>query len=72
MIKGLDNKITEITILGKGTKLTPKIVGKISWSKVPGLVYIDLPPGVQDEYITVLKLKLDKPVRLYRGQGGFE
>jgi len=70
MLKGLDNKIEAITVLGNGANLTHKVVGKISWSPVPGLVYINLPEGVQDKYITVLKLKLDKPVKLYRGQGG--
>ncbi|HWZ04589.1 MAG TPA: alpha-L-fucosidase, partial [Mucilaginibacter sp.] len=70
MLKGLDNKIEDITVLGNGTKITHKVVGKISWSQVPGLVYINLPEGVQDKYITVIKLKLDKPVKLYRGQGG--
>ncbi|WP_295793435.1 alpha-L-fucosidase [Mucilaginibacter sp.] len=70
MIKGLDNKIEDITVVGNGAKLTPKVVGKISWSKVPGLVYIDLPENVQDKYMTVLKVKLDKPVKLYRGEGG--
>ena len=71
MLKGLDNKIQEITVVGNGTKLNHKIVGKISWSHVPGLVYIDVPSVVLDKYVTVLKLKLDKPVKLYRGQGGF-
>ncbi len=32
----------------------------------------DIPKGVQDKYITVLELKLDKPVTLYRGKGGFD
>ena len=71
MLKGLDNKIEDIVVLGNNTKLTHKVVGKISWSSVPGLVYIDVPEKVLDKYITVLKLKLDKPVHLYRGQGGF-
>ncbi len=71
MLKGLDNKIEEITVLGNGRKLNHKVVGKISWSHVPGLVYIDLPEGNNDPYITVLKLKLDKKIKLYRGQGGF-
>jgi alpha-L-fucosidase len=71
MLKGLDNKIQEITVVGNGTKLSHKIVGKISWSHVPGLVYIEVPSVVLDKYVTVLKLKLDKPVKLYRGQGGF-
>jgi alpha-L-fucosidase len=71
MIKGLDNKIEELTVLGTGAKLTPKVVGKISWSHVPGLIYIDVPSEANDKYLTVLKLKLDKPVKLYRGHGGF-
>lgn len=70
MVKGLDNKIQDITVVGNGTKLQHKIVGKISWSPVPGLVYITVPANVQDEYMTVLELKLDKPVKLYRGKGG--
>ena len=70
MIKGLINKISEVTVVGNGTRLTPKVVGKISWSAVPGLVYIDVPGNVADQYITVLKVKLAEPVRLYRGQGG--
>ena len=71
MLKGLDNKIEEISIVGNDTKLNYKVVGKISWSPVPGLVYIDVPENVLDKYITVLKVKLNKPVKLYRGQGGF-
>jgi alpha-L-fucosidase len=70
MIKGLKNKIEEISVVGIGTRLQPKIVGKISWSPVPGLVYIDVPASAADKYITVLKVKLDKPVSLYIGQGG--
>lgn len=71
MVKGLKNKIEEITVVGNGLKLKHKVIGKISWSPVPGLVYIDVPEGISDKYVTVLKVKLDKPVSLYRGQGGF-
>lgn len=70
MIKGLANQIEEITVLGSTVKLTPKIVGKISWSPVPGLVYINVPLSALDKYVTVVKLKLDTPVKLYRGHGG--
>jgi alpha-L-fucosidase len=72
LLKGLDNKINAITVVGTGVPLTHKIVGKISWSHVPGLVYINIPDGVQDEYMTVLRLDLDKPLKLYRGTGGFD
>ena len=69
-LKGLINDIKDITVLGNGTSLNHKVVGKISWSKVPGLVYIDVPKGVQDKYVTVLKVSLDGPVKLYNGKGG--
>lgn len=70
MIKGLKNKIREIQVVGGTQTLTHKIVGKISWSPVPGLVYIPVPPAVQDEYMTVLAVKLDGPIQLYKGRGG--
>ena len=65
LVKGLVNQIKEINVVGQGSKLKHKVVGKISWSPVPGLVYIDVPPTVLDKYITVLELKLDKAVKLY-------
>ncbi len=70
-VKGLKNQITKAEVLGTGTTLTPKIVGKISWSYVPGTVFLDIPATSLDEEITVIKLTLDKPLDLYRGQGGF-
>ena len=70
LIKGLVNTIEDISVVGNGPKLTHKVVGKISWSPVPGLVYITVPEAVSDKYVTVLKVKLDKPLKLYRGQGG--
>ena len=54
MIKGLQNKIEDITVLGNNIKLTHKVVGKISWGPVPGLVYINVPQQALDKYITVL------------------
>jgi len=70
-IKGLDNKILSAGVIGRGTALKHRVVGKISWSKVPGLVFIDVPEAESDEWMTVLKVKLDGPVRLYRGEGGY-
>ena len=69
-LKGLLNNIKNVTVLGSGAKIGYKIVGKISWSKVPGLVYIEVPKGVQDKYVTVLKVTLDGPIKLYNGKGG--
>ncbi len=65
LVKGLVNQIKEINVVGQASKLKHKVVGKISWSPVPGLVYIDVPQTVLDKYITVLELKLDKAVKLY-------
>lgn len=72
MVKGLKNKINKVRVVGSDQQLQHKIVGKISWSPVPGLVYIDVPQSLQDEYMTVLALDLDKPLELYRGQGGLQ
>ena len=69
MVKGLMNNVKEIQIVGT-PYLQPKIVGKISWSTVPGLVFIDVPEQYKDPYMTVLKLKLDGKLKLYRGTGG--
>ena len=72
VIKGLQNKIGQIKVVGTNDRLSHKIVGKISWSPIPGLVYISVPEKVQDEYMTVLAVKLDGPVRLYKGHGGLQ
>jgi len=71
-LKGLMNKIEDITVLGSQEKLTHKIVGKISWSPIPGLVYVNVPEKAEDKYVTVLKLKLDGPIKLYTGHGGLK
>lgn len=70
MLKGLDSKIEAVSVLGYQEKIPYKIVGKISWSAVPGLVYMDIPEAALDKYVTVVKIKLEKPVKLYRGEGG--
>lgn len=71
-IKGLDNGIVSAEILGSNQTLAPQIVGKISWSHVPGLVYLEIPEAAQDAYVTVVKIKLKGKLKLYRGKGGFE
>jgi alpha-L-fucosidase len=70
ILKGLFNEIESILVVGADATLNWKIVGKISWSPVPGLVYIDVPEKHHDKYLTVLKVKFRDPVKLYRGAGG--
>ncbi|WP_215224391.1 alpha-L-fucosidase [Echinicola shivajiensis] len=69
VIKGLKNKINRIWVVGNGTKLEHREVGKMYWSQVPGLKYIDIPDNVYDKDITVLAVLLDGEVDLYREKG---
>ncbi len=71
MVKGLKNEIESIEVLGQDIPLSKEIVGKISWSTVPGTVFIDVPFTAFDPQITVVKMKLKGKLILYRGQGGF-
>ncbi|MEI6190014.1 MAG: alpha-L-fucosidase [Chitinophagia bacterium] len=69
-LKGLQNKIKSISVVHNNKPLKYKVVGKISWSSIPGIVYIQVPTAVNDKYVTVLRVKLDGPVRMYLGTGG--
>jgi alpha-L-fucosidase len=71
MVKGLRNEILSAEVMGVEGKLNPKVVGKISWSSVPGTVFMEVPVDALDSDVTVLKLKLNGPLRLYNGAGGF-
>lgn len=65
VIKGLKNKVHRVWVLGNGTKLETQILMKQYWNSTPGLLYIDVPPSVLDEQVTVLALLLDGPISLY-------
>ncbi|HOD66102.1 MAG TPA: alpha-L-fucosidase [candidate division Zixibacteria bacterium] len=71
VVKGLNCGVAGVTVVGSGETVTYRTVGKISWSPVPGLIFIH-PPENQDEYMTVLKVSLDSPLALYRGKGGLQ
>ena len=63
MLEGVKNKINRIYVVGNGTKLTWKEYLKPYWSKNPGLIFIDIPENVLDEYMTVLAVVLDKGLK---------
>ena len=65
-IKGLNNNVIKAYVVGSGTELNTKVVGKLSWSKVPGILYIDIPESELDSDVTVIALQLDGEVSLYR------
>jgi alpha-L-fucosidase len=69
VVKGLKNEINRIRIVGNGTKLSHKIVGKQYWSSVPGLLYIDVPENELDPQVTVIAIQLKGKVDLYREHG---
>ena len=64
MLKGVKNKINRIWVVGNGTKLNHTVHLKPYWSPHAGLVFIDVPPQVVDEQMTVLAVLLDKPLSL--------
>ena len=66
MIKGLNNKIKQVSVLGKGTKLDTKVMMKQSWSPVPGIAYVTVPMEALDPQVTVLAVKVEGPLSLYR------
>jgi alpha-L-fucosidase len=70
-LKGLMSEIESITVLGTNASIPYKIVGKIDWSYVPGTLYMDVPISALDPEISVIKIKLKTPLKLYRGKGGF-
>lgn len=65
-IKGLKNQISRIRIVGEGTMLDHAIYNKLYWSKVPGIVYIDIPKDRLDKNLTVIAVLLDGTIDLYR------
>ena len=69
VVRGLKNKINRIWVVGEGSKLSHKVVGKVYWSHYPGITYINVPEYVLDERMTVLALLLDGKVDLYREDG---
>ncbi|MCR9287012.1 MAG: alpha-L-fucosidase [Bacteroidetes bacterium] len=64
MLKGIKNKINRIRIVGDGTKLSHKVTLHQYWSTKPGVVFIDVPESVVDEYMTVIAVQLKGKIDL--------
>ena len=71
-VKGLMNKVLKAAFLSGGGEAEAKVVGKISWSQKPGLLFLSWSQKrkLRKQTIPVLKLTLDGPVKLYHGKGG--
>ena len=66
VVRGLKNHVNRIRIVGNGTKIKGQILGKQYWSSVPGILYINVPPGEADATMTVIALQLKGTVDLHR------
>lgn len=69
-VKGLDNQVLRARVVGSGAQVAHRVLGKYDWSKVPGLLYLDVPAEALDADMTVLALELDKPVALFQEEVG--
>lgn len=73
VINGLSNEIKSIKVVGGATNLSLKVVGKISWSQLPGIVYVaNTSTAARVAYITVMEIKLKDKLSLYRRKGRFQ
>lgn len=68
-LKGLCSKIKNVKILSNNKELNYDIYGGAPWLNIPGLTWIFLEPSDCDKYITVLKVELFEPIKLYDGEG---
>ena len=66
MVEGVKNKINRIYVVGNGTKLSWKEYLKPYWSNNAGLIFIDVPETVLDEYMTVLAVVLDGKLKIQK------
>lgn len=66
LVKGLDNRVLRARVVGGNAPVGHRVLGKYEWSKVPGLLYLDVPAEALDADMTVLALELDKPAALFR------
>ena len=69
-LKGIQNKVKSIRVLGSGEELDFERNGGAAWNNIPGILRIALPSEASiDEYSTVLEVELEGELQLYRGHG---
>jgi alpha-L-fucosidase len=70
VIKGIQNKVIQVRLIGTDKKLQFKRNGGAAWMNIPGVLQINLPIEMVDPNVTVVAIDLDSPLVLYRGEGG--
>ncbi len=70
-LKGVSNRLIRASVVGHpGESLAAQVLGGASWTEIPGVLFVDVPPELCDPICTVVRLDFDSPIRLYRGQSG--
>ena len=64
-VKGIRNEIKSVRVVGTDQTLSSKRFGGAAWRKIPGILYIDVPEEIIDDYITVIALDLEGKLDLY-------
>jgi alpha-L-fucosidase len=65
-LKGIENTIARIRIVGTGDILNYNMYDKLYWSSTPGIIYINIPKERLDKYVTVIAVLLDGAVKEHR------
>jgi alpha-L-fucosidase len=67
-LKGINNNIARVRVVGEGTILDYKQYDKLFWSDKPGIIYIDVPKEKLDKNVTVIAVLLDGPLKEYNNE----
>jgi len=70
LIKGIQNKVKQVRLIGTNETLENKKVGGAAWLHIPGILQITLPADKLDKNVSVIAIDLETPLELYRGTGG--
>lgn len=68
-VKGIYNDVKKVSILGTGKELPHRKIGGAPWANIPGVLWIDIEEEDIDPNTTVIKLEMDEPIQLFRGEG---
>ena len=69
-LKGIQNKIKSIKVVGNGEELSFERNGGAAWNNIPGILRIEVPQAKSlDANVTILEVELEDPLKLYRGHG---
>lgn len=69
-LKGIQNKVNSIQVVGSGKPLDFVRNGGAAWNNIPGIVRIEIPQKEDiDPYVTLIKVELEGKLKLYRGHG---